>query len=470
MSLFRLSGLSLNLAARCCFSDFSTQVEWGQKIALVGANGSGKSSLLNFLAQQASPCSGQIQAEFEFSRAYLQQQACDAQLSGGEFILREINQALLQQADLLLLDEPTNHLDAENKSALLRQLQHYPGTLIIVSHELDFLEACCDSFWIIEQQQIQIFHGNYRDWLAERNQRRTQLQAARQQIKRQQAQQHQRLMHEQERAAHARQRGIQAIQERRWATIRSASKLARGCSTAVDQRAAIMHKSEDLQQQLAGLGIDAEIQADFYLPTYLNKASKAVLQLNAVEFGYEHALTPPLDLQLFAGQACWLSGRNGSGKSCLLKAIRNQANHANLRLAGDWYAPAESQIAWLDQQHHELPHQQSLLDYFTSQVTDWHETQQRQHLARFLLRGEVCAQACSALSGGEKMRLRLALIAAKLPQLLILDEPVNHLDMQSRQHFLSVLKQYPGCYILVCHDQSVVQALEFAVELRLEKA
>lgn len=465
MSLFRLSGVSLNLAANCCFTDFSTQVEWGQKIALVGANGSGKSSLLKFLARLASPCEGQLIADYDYGCAYLQQHEAETQLSGGEYIVQQVQQALRQQADLLLLDEPTNHLDTENKAALLRQLQHYHGSLIIVSHELDWLEACCDTFWIIEQQQIQVFHGRYRDWLAEREQQAQQLQAQRQQLKRQQTAQHQRLMHEQERAAHARQRGIQAIQERRWATIRSASKLARGCTTAVDQRASITQKSQDLAQQLAQLRPDNKLQPEFFLPASYRKSDKPLVQLNAVEFGYRHALSPPLTLQLFAGQRCLLSGRNGSGKSCLLKALRDQNNQSNLRKSGTWFTPAPEQIAYLDQHHHDLPATLCVLDYFASQTPAWSLTQQRQHLARFLLRGALCERPCKQLSGGEQMRLRLALIAAQVPQLLILDEPVNHLDYKARSHLLEVLKQYPGSYILVCHDQNLLQALEFDLHI-----
>lgn len=461
MSLFRLSGLSLNLAARCCFSDFSVQVEWGQKIALVGVNGCGKSSLLKFLAQQDSLCEGEIIAEFEFSRAYLPQHTQTTGLSGGAALLQSFNQLIRQRPDLLLLDEPSNHLDFENKQLMLKQIQHYPGNVIIVSHELDWLELCCDTFWIIEQQSIQVFHGRYRDWLKQRELSRTQLQQQRHQLKQQQQIQQQRLMHEQQRAAHARQRGIQAIQERRWATIRSATKLARGNSTAVDQRARLMTARAEITQQLQQLSPFEQIEAEFFLPPTWHKSDKPVVQLSAVEFGYGKAISRPCNLQLFAGQSCWLKGRNGSGKTSLLQAIYNLSDKANLRLAGDWYTPMPNEIAYLDQHYGALQTQLTALEYLAQSAPDWNHAQLRQHLAHFLLRGAICERACAHLSGGEKVRLSLAALAARTPRLLILDEPVNHLDFQSRADLLAVLQAYPGCYILVSHDEGFVKQLHF---------
>ncbi len=467
MSLFRLSGLSLNLAATCCFTDFSIHVEWGQKIALVGANGSGKSSLLKFLAQQESLCEGELIAEYEFSRAYLAQHLPATPHSGGEAVQHKLNQLLRLQPDLLLLDEPSNHLDLDHKNQLLRQLQHYHGSLILVSHELDWLEQCCDTFWIIEQQSIQVFHGRYRDWLAQKQQQRLQLQARKQQLKQRQQAQHHSLMQEQTRAAHARQRGVQAIKERRWATIRSATKLGRGNSTSAAKRAKLTEDRQQLACELRQLAEPESIQAEFFLPPCQTKSSQAVLQLSAVAFGYQPGLRAPLYLQLMAGQRCLLQGRNGSGKSSLLKAIRNHPAERQLRLAGEWHTPAEHEIAYLDQHYSWLDQRNRLIDFFAQHSVGWTEAQRRQHLARFLLRGEICQRACIDLSGGEKVRLSLAILAAKVPRLLLLDEPINHLDYGSRQDLLEVLQQYPGTLILVSHDTMLSTQLEFDLKLDL---
>lgn len=466
MTMLQLQGLRLAYPHQTCFSDFSASVDWGQRIAIVGDNGSGKSSLLRVLHGSQAPDEGRLVPCYPLGVGYVPQQVDDATLSGGERFQRALTAALPQATDLLLLDEPSNHLDAPNRRALLRLLGQFPASLVIVSHDEALIATVCDTIWHLDQGRVTVFHGRYADYQAERARQREALHRQLALTRRAQQAAHQALMQEQERASHARQRGVKNIAERRWATIKSPTKLGRGNTTAGRKQADIREQQQALAAQLDALRQPEAIAPRFHLPAA--GAPSTVLQVNDGSVGYGRPLLSAIHLTLEHGERLALCGRNGSGKSTLARAILGDTA---LRLGGDWHTPARAHIGYLDQHYAGLPPAQSPLQILAAQVPHWSPQQLRHHLSDFMFRHDAAVHAPTAtLSGGERARLALACIAASPPQLLILDEPSNNLDLTLRRHLLTVLRGYPGGLLLISHDEDFLEKLGVERRHELDKA
>ncbi|TDR82950.1 ABC-F family ATP-binding cassette domain-containing protein [Paludibacterium purpuratum] len=458
MSMLQWQGLCLAFPHKTCFSDFTGSLDWGQRIAIVGDNGCGKSSLLRVLAGLQTPSEGHIEREADLRIGYVAQVLDgDAALSGGQRVNQALSRALAGYPDLLLLDEPSNHLDADNRRAMLRMLRHYTGTLVLVTHDSEWMDRLCDRVWIVEDERVEAFGGRYRDYLDERAAQHAALLRSREQLRRDRQATHERLMKEQERASHARQRGETAIRERRWATVKSAAKLGRGNTTAGDNRAELRARREDIQHELARLSPGASVDPAFFLPAGGQRGRGPVVQISDGQFGYGVALAAPIHWVIEAGERWQIAGANGCGKSTLARAL---AGELALRLGGGWLTPPSMDIGYLDQHYANLPAGRTVLDALRDHAPDWTISALRHHLSRFLFRHDAALDApVETLSGGERARLSLACIAARTPRLLILDEVSNNLDARSRQQVAEILCAYPGTLLLISHDETLLQQL-----------
>ena len=153
-----------------------------------------------------------------------------------------------------------------------------------------------------------------------------------------------------------------------------------------------------------------------------------------------------------------ICGKNASGKSTLLKAILGKDE---IFKTGDWYLPRVDHIGYLDQHYSNLQPDLSVIQYILDLRPDWTEIEARRHLGDFLFRkNEEVMQVAANLSGGEKARLSLSMIAAKIPRLLILDEITNNLDLETKEHVIQVLKEYPGGMIVVSHEEDFLKAID----------
>jgi ATPase subunit of ABC transporter with duplicated ATPase domains len=407
------------------------------------------------LAKQMPPSEGQIICDPQWRIGHVAQILdADTPLSGGQRVNQALSQALANFPDVLLLDEPSNHLDTANSTAMLRMLQQFSGTLIIVTHNLQWMDLLCERLWIIRDRHIQEFNGRYGDFLAEQTSLHDSLLQQRAQLKQLQRQSHQQRMQEQERASHARARGEKAIQERRWPTIKSPTKLARGTTTSVDKRAEIQERQDTIHRKLLQLDLSEPVHPAFVLTPSNQPARGPLVQISNGVIGYQHALGAPLHLSIENGERIWLRGSNGSGKSTLALAI---AGDEVLRLGGEWLTPAPGDIGYLDQHYSNLAVQDSVLACLSTIVPDWSVTALRHHLSRFLFKHEGLLQTpVEKLSGGEHARLSLACIAARPPRLLILDEVSNNLDCRTRAHVIDILAAYPAAMLLISHDEQLV--------------
>ncbi|HVV68602.1 MAG TPA: ATP-binding cassette domain-containing protein [Gammaproteobacteria bacterium] len=454
----RIQQLSLTFPHKTCFEDFSTEIHHGNRIAIIGRNGSGKSSLLNLLCGTIAATSGQIIIPEDVSIGYIAQVIKDFSIqSGGERVNSALTEALSLNPNILLLDEPTNHLDQRNRRNILRWLAHFSGTLLIVSHDVELLRQSVNSFWHIDQGQIQIFTGNFDDYQQARNMQRLKLETSLHALKRQQKALHHSLMQEQQRAAGSKTKGAKSIEQRKWPTIVSRAKAGRSQETSGRKKAAIFDKKQTLLAELAELNLPEIIIPKFQITTTPQNQQILSISQGAIGYSADTMLLQDIYLSITANSRVALLGDNGSGKSTLLKAIMGATF---VRRSGEWSLPKLNAIGYLDQHYQTLSTTDTVLTSISGLMTNHSHIEIRRHLADFLFRSKEEVNApISQLSGGEKARLSLAHIAAQTPELLLLDEVTNNLDLETRQHMIEVLKHYPGALIVIAHDMDFLDAI-----------
>jgi ATPase subunit of ABC transporter with duplicated ATPase domains len=267
-------------------------------------------------------------------------------------------------------------------------------------------------------------------------------------------------MQEQQRAKNSRKQGEKSIVNRKWPTITSQAKARRAEMTAGQKQRQMREQREDISGKLADIFIHEEIIPQFNLPHHPGKRS--IVQLSQVSIAYEQdkPLLQNVNLQISGSDKIVLLGANGSGKSSLFKALLRDKG---LIITGEIITPELSKIGYLDQHYANLAPELSAVEIIADTAPQWTTAEIRNHLNSFLLRkNEEVLIPCKYLSGGELVRLSLATIAANPPVLLLLDEITNNLDIETKQHVLTVLNNYPGAYLLICHEG------EFVAQLNLD--
>lgn len=443
--------LGLHFPHKTCFQAFHATIYPGEKIALIGRNGSGKSSLLAMLAGKLAPSEGQVIISPSLRIALVPQIIDDHQtLSGAERFHRALTQALSQDPDVLLLDEPTNHLDKRNRTTLMRMLTRFSGTLIVVSHDVELLRQQVTQLWHIDQETIHLFSGHYDDYQRELLKNRMVLEQSLSQLKREKQQLHQSLMQEQKRAKHSREKGEKHIKQRKWPTVVSGAKASRAETTSGRKQRAMDDKKQEITTQLASLYVPETITPHFKL----NNRDIGIQTVVAVTNGtitYQTPVIKDIHLQVATTDRVAILGDNASGKSTLLKALMGDNM---VRREGRWLTPTLDRIGYLDQHYQGLSADKTVLTVIGEAMPHATHAELREHLNRFLFRKNAEVEAyIDNLSGGERARLSLAVIAANMPTLLLLDEITNNLDLETRMHVIQVLQGYPGAMIVCSHDE-----------------
>ncbi len=344
--------------------------------------------------------------------------------SGGWRMRLNLARALMHRADLLLLDEPTNHLDLEAILWLEQYLARYPGSLMVVSHDREFLNACVNRIAHINNRQIDVYSGNYDDFERARTERLAQQTQAWQQ-------QQQKIAHMEDFVRRFRAKATKAKQAQ--SRIKALERL---------MRVAPVHIEDGY--------FDLQINAPERSPDVL-------LRVTNMNFSYDDSLLfQHVNMVIRAGDRIALLGPNGAGKSTLIKLLIGEIKPTlgaaecaqNIRIG--YFA--QHQLESLDSEATPLEHMQRLAPLKA-------ELDLRIFLGRFGLGGDSENRPVASFSGGEKSRLALALLAWKNPHLLLLDEPTNHLDLDMRDALTLALEAYTGAVILVSHDRSLVRAV-----------
>ena len=452
----KLENLSLTFNHKICFQNFSAIINYGDRIAVIGNNGSGKTALVKAIAGCANILEGEIYIPDGITAGYVPQTIESyPQLSGGQRFNKELSVALAKNPDLLILDEPTNHLDIYNRKSLMGMLERFKGSLLIVSHDEELLNKNAGILWHIDSGKIKIFNGKYRDYKTNAVLTKNSLEEEKRILEREKKSAHKKLMKQQERASKSRKGGEKKREEAKWAPVAAGIKKSGAEVSAGKQKSEISQRRYDINERLKSLEIGEEITPSFHLNSSSASFNLSVSQGSA-GYGNNKVLTD-INIAIAAGQKTALIGRNASGKTTFLRALTGEQN---VLKNGVWIVPKKENIGYLDQHYSNLDYNATVIDFISAIVPKWTHGEIRKHLNDFLFRkNEEVNEKIQLLSGGEKARLSLAAIACRVPQLLILDEITNNVDLITKEHIARILTLYPGSILLVSHEPEFIKKI-----------
>lgn len=351
--------------------------------------------------------------------------------SGGWRMRLQLARALMCPSDLLLLDEPTNHLDLDALVWLEGWLQRYAGTLVVISHDREFLDAVTTVTLHIDSQQLTRYGGNYSAFELLRAQQLEQQQSA--------------YSRQQDKIAH-----LQKFIDR----FKAKATKAKQAQSRV--------KALERMEKIAPVLASAEFAFEFKEPQNL---PNPMLAIQDAAFGYgDKVILRGVNRSVLAGQRIGILGANGQGKSTLVKTIARTMPPLEGRitegkgLAIGYFAQQELDV--LRPQDTPLEHMVRLARELAAATGQSDREQDlRNYLGQFLFTGDMVQQSVGSMSGGEKARLVLAMIVWQRPNLLLLDEPTNHLDLNTREALSMALNEFEGTVMLVSHDRALLRAV-----------
>jgi ATP-binding cassette subfamily F protein 3 len=478
--MLTIADVSKSYGTRELFSDVSLFIARTDRLGLIGPNGAGKSTLFGLILGEEKPDTGTIEWERGADFGYLPQESAPAgdetilhiatsgkqleptddnydidytleprarkilaglgfkegdaeklakTFSGGWVMRAHLARLLVAEPALLLLDEPTNHLDLEALLWFQDYLTRYPGGLVVISHDRAFLNALCTGMLELRAGSLHYYHGNYDNFLVEKEARKAQQAAA--------------FKNQQREIAH-----LQTFVDRFGAKASMASR-AKSKEKQIERlkEVAVEEPTEELRKM------------NFKFPQPPRSGLK-VIELEHVQQAYgQHVVYRDLNFTAERGQSIVLIGPNGAGKSTLLKILAGVIPiQGGTRELGSNVVPGYFAQNRLDNLNPDATVFENVMELRTNenQLT---EQQARAILGAFLFRKDDVHKPVSVLSGGEKTRLALARILVKPPNLLLMDEPTTHLDIQSIDALVMALKNYEGTLIFISHDVHFIRSL-----------
>ena len=358
-------------------------------------------------------------------------------LSGGEKTIVNLGALLLKEPSILLLDEPTNHLDMEKLEWLEKFLKEYKGTILMVSHDRYFLDKVATKTILLENGKEKIYLGNYSYFLKEDEKRTL---AEFENYKNQ-------------------QKMIKKMKES-IKTLRKFGELAK--NEMFFKRAKSIEKKLAKIEQLPQVDLEQKTLLNFKL-NIDSRSGKDVVIINNLNKNFESKnIFENANLQIHYGEKIALIGKNGTGKSTLLKIIVNE----DCEYTGEIKIGQSVNIGYIPQEINFEDDNQTILNFF-EQFDNRNETEIRTSLAKYMFRGNDVFKKVSSLSGGEKVRLILAKLLKQNINFLILDEPTNHIDIETRELLEEAIKEYSGTVLFVSHDRYFINNLaERIVEVK----
>jgi ATP-binding cassette subfamily F protein 3 len=343
--------------------------------------------------------------------------------SGGWRMRLNLAQALMCRSDLLLLDEPTNHLDLDAVIWLQSWLMRYPGTLLLISHDREFLDSFITQIANIEHHTVTLYTGNYSDFEQRRAEQLSQQQAA----------------HDKQ------QKEIAHIQQ-------FVSRFGAKATKARQAQSRI--RSLERMAMIAPAHVDSPFHFQFREP---EKLPERMLDMRDVSLGYDgKPVVENVSLHLHAGDRIGLIGPNGAGKSTLIKFLAGELP----ALSGEnWSAQYLETGYFAQHQLDQLNSEQAPLQHLRLLDRQSPESALRRYLGGFGFTGDKVEEPVAPFSGGEKARLVLALLIYQRPNLLLLDEPTNHLDLEMRHALSIALQEFSGAMVIVSHDRHLLKTV-----------
>ena len=491
--MLSFNNLELVLGGKTLFDDVSLTIHHHQKVGLVGANGTGKTSLfkvikkeievdhstvsfpndlrISYLAQEV-PASDEIALQYVLSGDYrlieIQHEielaekeekfellaelyetysALDGysakskaeqlmvglgfksedfskslkDFSGGWRVRLNLAKTLMQPSDLMLLDEPTNHLDLDAILWLSNWIKLFPGALILISHDRDFLDDCVTSIAHLYRQSIELYSGNFTQFEILRAAKLAEIQSN--------------FIKQQKEVAH-----MQSFINR----FKAKATKARQAQSRV--------KALEKMELIAPAHIDSPFN---FTISETEKISNPLIALSESNLGYDNPILSKINLTIAPGDRIGLLGPNGAGKSTLIKSIVGSIPV----LDGDREIGSNFRVGYFSQ------HQVDDLDLSISAFTHIQrldetktEKQVRTYLGGFNFKGDKVKDPIHLFSGGEKARLAFAIISYQKPNILLMDEPTNHLDMEMRHALTIALQAFKGAILLISHDRHLLNS------------
>lgn len=344
------------------------------------------------------------------------------EFSGGWRMRLNLAQALICRSDLLLLDEPTNHLDLDTVMWLEDWLKAYPGTLIIISHDRDFLDNICTNIIHIEHKKLNCYTGNYTDFEVERAQRL------------------------------ALEKAMYDKQQTELAHMQAFVDKFRYKATKAKQAQSRL-KAMERMEKIVLAQADSPFSFSFFENE--NVLPPNLIRMDNLTAGYpDKTVLTSIKMNIVPGSRIGLLGRNGAGKSTLIKTIAGEIPP----LSGEFALAKAVKVGYFAQHQLEyLDPDGTPLSHLTALAPDARELELRSFLGGFGFSGDKVTDPVGHFSGGEKARLVLALLVWQKPNLLLLDEPTNHLDLQMREAIIIALSSFKGALIVVSHDRHLLR-------------
>jgi ATP-binding cassette subfamily F protein 3 len=459
--MLQLANITKSFAGRMLFRDVSFQINRGDRTGLVGPNGAGKSTLFSIILGEQGPDEGKVTMErapagdetvlelatmhaAEHSRWEVEPKARRIlrglafresdfdrparALSGGWIMRAHLARLLVQQPDLLLLDEPTNHLDLESLLWFQEYLQGYPGAILMISHDREFLNALIGRVVEIAWQRLHVYAGNYDDYLREKEAR---------------AEQH-----------------LQAYenQQKEIAKLQDFADRFRAKASKAAQAQSKLKQIERMEKIEAPLEQAKTVAFRFPQPP---RSGLRVMALRGVDFAYgDLVVYRGLDYEVERGQRTVLVGPNGAGKSTMLKLLAGMLEPQG----GERVVGHNVRAGYFAQNRTEMlqPNRTVL-----AEAMDVENRQPEQFvrtlLGSFLFSGDDVLKPVAVLSGGEKTRLALCKLLLDPPNFLLLDEPTTHLDMASIEALIQALAGFEGTLVFISHDVHFIRKVATTV-------
>src|SRR5665213_954965 len=467
--MLTVAGLSKSFGGRELFDDVSLNVMAGDRIAITGPNGAGKSTLIKIILGKEEPDAGSVTFIRGTRVGYLPQESEPAgnetvlevaiphehehdgqfvakvkqilaslgfkltdynrparEMSGGWIMRAHLARLLAEEPDLLLLDEPTNHLDLETLIWFQDYLKFYPGAILLISHDREFLNNLCTHIAELRASKLLRYTGNYDSYL------------------------------EQRASAEATMIATAKSQQREIDRMQLFVDRFRAKNTKAAQAQSKMKQIERLKEEMVAPLDGPAARMGFRFPQP-QRSGQRVITLEKIKFGYgEKLIYDGMDFECERGQRIVLVGPNGAGKSTLLKLLAEVLKpQSGLHKPGHNVKHgyfAQHRAAMLKPQHTVMQEALATPERVTEQAV-------RNILGSFLFSGDDVFKPVSVLSGGEKSRLALVKLLLNPPNLLLMDEPTTHLDMSSVDALIEALKQYEGTLIFISHDVHFIRQL-----------
>jgi ATP-binding cassette subfamily F protein 3 len=467
--MLTVAGLSKSFGGRELFDDVSLNVMSGDRIAIVGPNGAGKSTLIKIILGKEEPDAGSVSLIRGTRIGYLPQESEPAgnetvmeitvphehehdgqfvakakqilaslgfkqtdydrparEMSGGWIMRAHLARLLTEEPDLLMLDEPTNHLDLETLIWFQDYLKYYPGAILLISHDREFLNQLCTHIAELRASRIMRYTGNYDQYL------------------------------EQRAAAEVTMIATAKSQQREIDRLQLFADRFRAKNTKAAQAQSKLKQIERIKEEMVEVSGSDGPTMGFRFPQP-QRSGQRVITLEKIKFGYgDKLIYDGIDLEVERDQRIVLVGPNGAGKSTLLKlladVLKPQGGVRKLGHNAKHGYFAQHRAAMLNPAHTVYQEALDTPQRITEQAV-------RTVLGSFLFRGDDIYKPVSVLSGGEKSRLALVKLLLDPPNLLLMDEPTTHLDLASVDALIEALKQFKGTLVFISHDVHFIRKL-----------